>query len=166
LQGSVDYGTGNFGTVQGIPGSQLFTPRGPGSDLIKLSRPWEFSFGPRVGMTFEKFNLYATGGVAFGGFNTTVNCGTGLCAQNGIPMAETSSSTVRVGGYAGIGFTTGVGTSTWGDGNWRWGGEVRYTDYGSWTATTGNPLTYQGSFNVKADEVSAMLRIMHRSYFP
>jgi hypothetical protein len=64
-------------------------------------------------MTFENFNLYGTGGVAFGGFNATVNCGTGLCAQNGIPMAETSSSTVRVGGYGGIGFTTGVGTSTW-----------------------------------------------------
>jgi opacity protein-like surface antigen len=166
LQASVDYETGNFGTIQGIPGSQLFTPLGPGSDSIKLSRPWEFSVGPRVGMTFDNFNLYGTGGVAFGGFNTKVNCGTGLCLQNGIPMAETSSSTVRVGGYGGIGYTTGVGTSTWGDGNWRWGGELRYTDYGSWTATTGNPQTYQGSFNVKANEVSAMLRIMHRSYLP
>jgi hypothetical protein len=91
LQASVDYETGNFGTIQGIPGSQFFTPLGPGSDSIKLSRPWEVSIGPRVGMILENFNLYGTGGVAFGGFNTTVNCGTGLCLQNGIPMAETSS---------------------------------------------------------------------------
>jgi hypothetical protein len=163
-QAGFDYEFGSLNTVHGFPGAQAFGTGG--TDSFTVSKTWDFSIGPRFGVMFEKFNLYGTAGLSVGSLNLTANCGTGLCLSNGIPMFESSSSTIRTGWYAGAGFTTGVGTKTWGDGNWRWGGELRYTDLGTANITTGNPATVQWNVGWKVQEFSAMLRLMHRTYFP
>ncbi|HZT25959.1 MAG TPA: hypothetical protein VFA57_09685 [Pseudolabrys sp.] len=151
--------------VNRIPGSALFTPGGSGSDYLRLQTSWEGSVGPRVSVHLTPMlMLYATGGGAFQEFKATVNCGSGLCGQNGIPQATVSTATWRTGYYYGggiIGPLTGLG-----DGKWRWGIEVRESDYGTWRLASGNPAQYQGTFDLKLNDLSVMVSIVHRDVLP
>jgi hypothetical protein len=163
-QASADYEIGNLNTIHGFPGAQAFGTGG--TDSFTLSKPWEFSIGPRAGVVLNGFNLYGSAGVSVAQLNLTANCGTGLCLLNGIPMFENSASTVHTGWYVSGGINTDYFTKNWGDGNWRSGIEIRYTDYGWVNIATGNPTTAQWNVGWKVQEFSTMFRIMHRTYIP
>lgn len=163
-QASADYEFNSLNSVHGFPGAQAFGTGG--TDSFTVSKTWDFSIGPRFGYTFDKFNLYGSAGLSVASLNLTANCGTGLCLMNGIPMFESSGSTVHSGWYVAGGLTTGAFTKNWGDGNWRSGIELRWTDYGIVNIATGNPTTAQWNVGWKVQEFTAMFRLMHRTYIP
>ena len=158
VEGSFDYEfCGSM--IRGFPGDQSFTPLGYGTDKIRLDRPYEGTFGPRVGVVLQNYMVYVTAGLAVGDFESKIRCGTGLCQQNGIPMFWSSSSSVLVGGYGGIGATTAL---PFGDGHWRLGGEFRVTDCGTWNTTVGNPALYQGGYHVDTIQADLMARLNYK----
>jgi outer membrane immunogenic protein len=139
-----------FGTslVTGIPGA-LVAPLG-GNINVNVNHNIEGSIRGRLGYAWDRVLLYATGGVAFGGFNTTVsgNFPGGLFggAIVGFPPfgGSTSASTTRVGWTVGGGLEYAVTN------NWSVRAEYRYTDFGRSTiyATgfdNGSPFVASGS---------------------
>ena len=82
----------------------------------------------KLGVAWDRALIYATGGVAFGGFNTNLsisNPGTTLVAP-GVPFfANGSVSTTRVGWTVGGGIQYAVTN------NWSVFAEYRYTNWGS-----------------------------------
>ncbi|MGH6795577.1 MAG: outer membrane protein, partial [Methylocella sp.] len=78
----------------------------------------------RLGVAWDRALIYATGGVAFGGFNTNVSLnGTGLA---GVPFfANGSVSSTRTG------YTVGGGINYAVTNNWWIFAEYRFTDFGS-----------------------------------
>lgn len=88
------------------------------------SIPIEGSIRGRLGFAWDRALIYATGGVAFGGFNTNFN-GFGVGA-GGVPIfGSTSVSDTRVGWTVGGGIQYAVTN------NWSVRAEYRYTDFGS-----------------------------------
>lgn len=84
----------------------------------------------RFGIAWDRFLMYATGGVAFGGFNTNYSVAgniSGLASINGgAPFfASNSFSNTRVGWTAGGGISYAVTP------NWIVFAEYRYTDFGT-----------------------------------
>jgi hypothetical protein len=143
-----------------IPGSELFTANGPGTDYFRVQGGFNGSIGGRLGMyVTPSLLVYGSGGYAFQDFKATINCGTGLCGQNGIPQTTLTQSQWRSGYYFGGGFMMPLPNA---DG-WTAGLELRETDYGDWTVTQGNPALYEGQFKVHLSEFSAMLRL-HRNF--
>jgi opacity protein-like surface antigen len=154
LQGTFGY-TDNDRRTIGIPGSALFTPGGSGTDFVRLQTTWEGSIGPRLGTFFGTNNfVYVNGGLAFEEFKATINCGTGLCGQNAIPMTMLTESKLRTGTYYGGGFMMPLTR------DWRIGFELRETEFGKWDVTKGNPALYQGKFEFdRLHDFSAMARL-------
>lgn len=159
VQGSIGY-SGTDTRVDRIPGSGLFTPMGSGTDYFRLQGGLQGSFGARLG-TFvtPSLMLYAIGGAAFQEFKATINCGSGLCAQNGIQESMLTESQMRWGYYVGGGFMMPIPNLA----QWTMGVELRNTDYGDWTVTQGDPAQYRGQFTVHLSEVSAVFRV-HRNF--
>jgi len=93
----------------------------------------------RLGVAWDRALLYATGGVAFGGFNTNYSDSNGFLT--GIPGATDSFSQTRVGWTVGGGIEYAITN------NWWVRAEYRYTDFGTLTDTpfvgTGAALTAQ-----------------------
>jgi len=79
----------------------------------------------RVGVAWDRALLYATGGVAFGGFNTSYSVFSPFFATGG----TASFSTTRVGWTVGGGIDYAVTN------NWSVRAEYRYTDFGRATNT-------------------------------
>jgi outer membrane immunogenic protein len=78
----------------------------------------------RLGVAFDRALIYATGGVAFGGFNTNVSL-SGFDAA-GVPFfASTSRSNTRTGWTVGGGIEYAVTN------NWWIRAEYRFTDFGT-----------------------------------
>ncbi|MGH6836666.1 MAG: outer membrane protein [Methylocella sp.] len=75
----------------------------------------------RLGVAFDRALIYATGGVAFGGFNTDVS----LSAPNVPFFASASRSNTRVGWTVGGGIQYAITN------NWSIRAEYRFTDFGS-----------------------------------
>lgn len=86
--------------------------------------PIEGSIRGKVGVAWDRALIYATGGVAFGGFNTDFNAfGTDFA---GVPIfGSTSVSSTRVGWTVGGGIQYAVTN------NWSVFAEYRYTNFGS-----------------------------------
>jgi outer membrane immunogenic protein len=77
----------------------------------------------KIGLALDRVLIYGTGGVAFGGFDTTLS----LTAPNSIPpiFATTSTSNTRSGWTAGGGLEYSVTN------NWWIFAEYRFTDFGN-----------------------------------
>jgi len=86
--------------------------------------PIEGSIRGKLGVAWDRALIYATGGVAFGGFNTDfTGFGTGF---GGVPIfGSTSVSSTRVGWTVGGGIQYAVTN------NWSVFAEYRYTNFGS-----------------------------------
>jgi outer membrane immunogenic protein len=79
----------------------------------------------RLGVAFDRVLLYATGGVALGGFNATFANGSKLAF---LPVGSTSVfSSTRVGWTVGGGIEYAITN------NWSVRAEYRYTDFGSFS---------------------------------
>lgn len=94
----------------------------PGGGLLKTGMDFDASARGKVGLAFNRFLVYGTGGAAFGDVNTAYN----------IPGAGASKSDIRIGWTAGGGLGYAITP------NWSTGVEYRYTDLGhdnaTWTA--------------------------------
>ena len=89
----------------------------------------------RVGVAFDRVLIFATGGVAFGGFNTDVSLST--FDATGAPFfASASRSNTRVGWTVGGGIEYAITN------NWSVRAEYRFTDFG-----TINEALFSGQLN-------------------
>lgn len=99
---------------------------------------WTASFRGRVGVTFDRLLVYATGGgtVAGGRFSssfTLTNPITGIFFP--IPFQGTTNASEN---FSRLGWTVGGGLEYAFDRNWSIAGEYRYSDYGTRTVTLAN----------------------------
>ncbi|MGH6844103.1 MAG: outer membrane protein [Methylocella sp.] len=99
------------GDVEGTSISRSFSP---GGALFETQIPVQGSIRGRLGVTFDRALLYATGGAEFASFETSVN---------GFPGFD-QSSTTRAGWTIGGGIEYAV------TGNWSIRAEYRYVDFG------------------------------------
>jgi outer membrane immunogenic protein len=99
---------------------------------------WTASLRARVGVTFDRVLLYATGGAAFAGGK--VNSSFALTTPVAgivfpIPSSGTTTSSTN---FSRIGWTIGGGLEWAFDRNWSLAGEYRYSDFGTRTVTLAN----------------------------
>jgi len=107
------------GSVDGTSLSKSFIP-GPAVNF-STSSDIQGSIRGRIGIAWDRALLYATGGAAFGGFNSTFSS----------PTGTDTFSTTRVG------WTVGGGISYAVTNNWSVYAEYRYSDFGSSTVAPG-----------------------------
>jgi outer membrane immunogenic protein len=120
LEGTVDGTSLSQNVVAPFSGNIL-----AGSITGEASSDIQGSIRGRVGVAFDRALIYATGGVAFGGFNANFTNGTALTF---LPVASTSSlSSTRVGWTVGGGIEYAITN------NWSVRAEYRYTDFGTFT---------------------------------
>jgi outer membrane immunogenic protein len=114
--------TGAFGALAGpLTGTGTFT----------VNHNLEGSIRGRVGYAWDRVLLYATGGVAFGGFNSSVSGNfTGFTVGDGflIPFGPIGGSASR--SATRVGWTVGGGLEYAVTNNWSIRAEYRYTDFG------------------------------------
>jgi len=123
LEGSVD-GTSMKKTVLFAPGAFLAPVGFFGSGLTATTRAdIQGSIRGRIGVAWDRALIYGTGGVAFGGFNTSYTFFSPFFALGG----TSSFSTTRVGWTVGGGIEYAVTN------NWSVRAEYRYTDFGRTT---------------------------------
>jgi len=136
LEGSVDGTSLNRSRV-----SPIFDNNTGASDIVgsNVRSDIQGSIRGRLGVAWDRALLYATGGVAFGGFNTSYADPNGFLT--GVPGATDSFSQTRVGWTAGGGIEYAITN------NWSVRAEYRYTDFGTFTdapfAGTGAAFTAQ-----------------------
>jgi outer membrane immunogenic protein len=109
------------GDVEGAGISQSHNPGG--FVVYKTELPVQGSIRARLGVAFDRVLIYATGGAAFAGFQTTIS-GFGV----------DQSSQTRAGWTVGGGLEYAV------TGNWSIRAEYRYTDFGTFSQST--PFTF------------------------
>ena len=102
------------------PGTILF-PFLPG-DQIQLRNDWQASVRGRLGYAWDRFLVYATGGVAFANVQVTAGF---VPVAFGVPFLFAQDSQTLVGGTVGAGFEYGITE------NLSFGVEYRFTDFGS-----------------------------------
>ncbi|HEY0144569.1 MAG TPA: outer membrane beta-barrel protein [Methylovirgula sp.] len=148
--GGLGLGFGGFlvgieGDVNGASytGSELL-----GVTTLRERTPVDASIRGRVGITFDRFLVYGTDGVAFGSIRESLTT----------PIFSGSATTGRVGWTVGGGLEYAI------DNNWSVRAEYRYTDYGRFNesfATVRLPVTLryhptdnrvQVGFSYKFDE--------------
>ena len=136
----IDKPTGNF--VIGVEGSvdgtslrdHVAAPFGAfGGSSVSASTKTDIqgSIRGRFGISWDRLLLYATGGVAFGGFNTNYSFigNTGAVLPGGPLFGTNSFSNTRVGWTAGGGIDYAVTN------NWSVFAEYRYTSFGTFGNT-------------------------------
>jgi len=130
LEGDVD-GSSLSKTVYGDPligagtGFGVFVPT-----TISGNLGVQGSIRGRVGYAWDRVLLYATGGVAFGGFNGSIST----------PIGYDSASTTRVGWTLGGGLEYAVTN------NWSIRAEYRYTQFGHSTVYANNSFGPSGVY--------------------
>ena len=124
VEGSVDGASLNKTAVANFVGF--------GDTIISASTNTDIqgSIRGRFGIAWDRFMIYATGGVAFGGFNTsyvaTGNLSGSPAINGGAPFyASNSFSNTRVGWTGGGGIADAITP------NWIVFAEYRYTDFGT-----------------------------------
>jgi outer membrane immunogenic protein len=97
----------------------------PGSIVATSQANVQGSIRARLGLTWDRALIYATGGVAFSGFNTTTVDSTGFFT--GVPGTSATFSNTRAGWTAGAGIDYAITD------NWSVRAEYRYSDFGHTT---------------------------------
>jgi outer membrane immunogenic protein len=138
------------GTVDGTSLSNTAVVAFPDGSSVTANSTSDIqgSIRGRLGIAWDRALIYATGGVAFGGFNTTVNLSDPV---NDI-FASGSRSITRVGWTVGGGIQYAVTN------NWSVRAEYRYTDFGSINqGLVGLPATafFNGSRHIQQNQVQA-----------
>ncbi len=122
LEGDVD-GSSLSKTVAIAPFSNYYRDFVPTS--VHSSLGVQGSIRGRLGYAFDRILVYATGGVAFGGFNTSVSTGYSNALFYPAFFGTDSFSNTRVGWTVGGGLEYAITN------NWSVRAEYRYTDFGS-----------------------------------
>jgi outer membrane immunogenic protein len=117
-----DIGGADLGRNFTFPASFIPPPGNPfaAGDSVAFRSHWQASIRGRVGYTFDRWLLYATGGVAFANLNMTVN----LVPTAGLPGVIFSQGTTAIGGTVGAGFDYACTDYL------SFGIEYRYSKYG------------------------------------
>ncbi|SFK10043.1 outer membrane protein [Methylocapsa palsarum] len=121
LEGDVD------GTSMSKSGTHFFTPYGglaQGSTSFNVSHSVEGSIRGRLGYAWDRVLVYATGGVAFAGFN-----GNACSNFNTIDTGEFFGGCASNSGTR-VGWTVGGGLEYAVTNNWSVRAEYRYSDFG------------------------------------
>jgi outer membrane immunogenic protein len=123
-------------------------------DVISVQNDWQASIRGRIGYAWDRFMVYATGGVAFANIEATV----ALQPVGVVPGLFASASETLIGGTVGGGIEFGL----WD--NWTLGAEYRFTRFDSGDFDLGNffvtPITsfpLRSSFDLETHEVTARL---------
>ncbi|MCI0468177.1 MAG: porin family protein [Beijerinckiaceae bacterium] len=124
------------GDVEGTGISRTFSP---GGVVYDTNVPVQGSIRARLGIGFDRVLLYATGGAAFAGFETTVT---------GFGVDRTSQTRA--------GWTVGGGIEYAVTPNWSIRAEYRYADFGSFTYAT--PLAFGVGSSVRHQETENAVR--------
>ena len=141
LEGDVDGASQNKSFMSGLPfgsglvGGGVITAPLVGTFNVNVNHNIEGSIRGRFGYAWDRVLIYATGGVAFGGFRGNVSGafpGGVLFGPTGAPITtfgpfggSTSASTNRVGWTVGVGLEYAITN------NWSVRAEYRYTDFGN-----------------------------------
>jgi len=131
IEADVGYATNN--KTIGVPG----VSSAPG-DTLNMREDWDESLRVRLGYAVASRTLiYATAGLAWQDLQATVTCSSQTpfpCGRFGAvaPMSATNAG-VRAGWTLGGGIEYALVS------RWKLRGEYRYSDYGSYNATYGNP---------------------------
>src|SRR5581483_11881769 len=149
IETSFGYATNKATT--GVPG----VSSAPG-DNINVKEDWSDALLARFGyMVTPRTSVYATTGVAFQHIEANVTC-TGTspnpCGRFGpvAPMTATNAPTLR-------GWTLGAGAEYALTGALRLRGEYRYSDYGTYNATYGNPANVAVSSGIRLRTNTALM---------
>ncbi|MCI0598686.1 MAG: porin family protein [Beijerinckiaceae bacterium] len=124
------------GDVEGTGISRNFSP---GGVVYNTNIPVQGSIRARLGITFDRVLLYATGGAAFAGFETTVT---------GFGIDRTSQTRA--------GWTVGGGIEYAVTPNWSIRAEYRYADFSSFSHPA--PLTFGVGSSVRHQETENAVR--------
>jgi outer membrane immunogenic protein len=123
-------------------------------DTISVKNDWQASIRGRIGYAWDRFMVYATGGIAFANIEATV----ALVPVGPLPGLFADASETLVGGTVGAGIEFGL----WD--NWTLGAEYRFTKFDSGDFNHGNffvtPITsfpLRSSFDLETHEVTARL---------
>lgn len=121
----------NVATPVGANGlSNLYVP----GDVFNISSNWQASLRARVGYAFDRFLVYATGGIAF----TQANASASFIALAPPAYPYYAAATSGSGGATMVGGTLGAGFEYALTRELSAGAEARYTWYGSHNFTTGD----------------------------
>jgi len=124
IEGDANWLGGTASRTLGFAGAALVNP----GDIMTNSSEAKFlaTIRPRVGITFDRILLYATGGVAFGTVKTNDTfCGFGCPPGDPSVVQAVSATTTRTGWTVGGGLEYGITN------NWSVKAEYLYVDLGS-----------------------------------
>jgi outer membrane immunogenic protein len=123
-------------------------------DTLSVKNDWQASIRGRIGYAWDRFMVYATGGVAFANLEATV----ALQPVGGVPGLFASASDTLTGWTVGGGIEFGL----WD--NWSLGAEYRFSSFDAGDFALGNlPVTLittaplRSSFDLETHEVTARL---------
>jgi outer membrane immunogenic protein len=152
LEGDVD-GSSLSNTQTGVifPGGAVAARILPANTIIPVTVSGHLnvqgSIRGRLGYAWDRVLLYATGGVAFGGFGGGISSPFGFASQN----------TTRVGWTVGGGLEYAITN------NWSLRAEYRYTEFGRSTIFASNAFGAVGGFaNVKFNENRAQVGFSYK----
>jgi outer membrane immunogenic protein len=129
-------------------------------DAVSVKNDWQASVRGRLGYAWDRFMVYATGGVAFANIKVSV----ALVPTPGFPGLVASDSDTLTGWTVGGGIEYGLWT------NWTIGAEYRFSHFDSADFNHGNfPLTtfpLRSSFDLETHEVTARLNYRFNLFGP
>lgn len=125
LEGDID--------LSGINGSQNVIDATNGNSHLRMSNRWQGSIRARAGYAFDRFLIYATGGIAFADVRERWNLFDGDFVG--------SSSKTRVG------WTVGGGAEYAFDDHWIGRAEIRYSDFGKSNFNVGSGVRFKAGFH-------------------
>jgi OmpA-OmpF porin, OOP family len=131
------------GDAEGADVSESLTRAAAPAFHLSSNMDFDASLRGRLGVAFDRFLIYGTGGVAFGDLDNKYT----------VSGVSFSNSGVRTGWTAGVGFDYALNP------NWLIGAEYRYTDLGSQSvAVPALGATFRDSFNFNAIRVRVSYR--------
>jgi outer membrane immunogenic protein len=135
-------------------------------DAFRVKNDWQASLRARGGVTFGRFLLYATGGVAWAGVQMDAFYSPGFVGAVAVPGAAFSESKTLTGGTVGLGGEFAVTN------NVSFGVEYRYSSFGRETFNlgaipfpAGAGSTVVSNFDLRTHEVTARLNFKFGSLF-
>jgi outer membrane immunogenic protein len=165
LVGQAEVGGGYGGpskTQPGIPGTAGIPvagiPARVPNDSSNVKATWDMHLLGRLGVpVMPGTTVFVTGGGGLLYSKTTVNCTVaGVCGGIGVPPFIATSSATRAGWILGTAVETMLGRG------WRARLEYRHADYGSSTATYGNPALLSVTANTKLTTDTVMLGLSYQ----
>ena len=110
-----------------------------GAAFGRIKSDLQGSIRGRLGIGFDRFLVYGTGGAAFGDFKSTYGLG---------PFVAQSTDTTRVG------YTVGGGLEYAFTNNWSFRAEYRYSDYGAFSNSILAPTAAVSLVTIRHHETS------------